>query len=69
MTGLADEKEDKLSINYIQRKLMSDIIDDYVDEHGKETNTMEDLLKDLEEERLIKYMDKNYHKKLSAMEL
>lgn len=48
---------------------MSDIIDDYVDEHGKETNTMEDLLKDLEEERLIKYMDKNYHKKLSAMEL
>lgn len=48
---------------------MGDIIDDYVNEFGKEVNTMQDLLKDLEEERLIKYMDQHYQRKLDSMEL
>lgn len=57
------------SIAAIQHKLIGSIIDEYVDLQAQETNTMQDLLEDLEQEKLLSYIDKVYKRKLDSMEL
>ena len=63
------EKQGKDSIAAIQHKLLGSIIDEYVDLDNKETNNMQDLLQDLDQEKLLSYIDQNYKRKLDSMEL
>jgi len=62
------ESQGKESIAAIQHKLIGSIIDEYVDLENKGT-TMQDLLADLEQEKLLSYIDKVYKRKLDSMEL
>jgi len=69
-SGRADvEAQGKDSIAAIQHKLIGSIIDEYVDLETKGANTMQDLLQDLEQEKLLQYIDKVYKRKLDSMEL
>jgi len=68
--GRADiENQGKDSIAAIQHKLIGSIIDEYVDLEMKGSNTMQDLLQDLEQEKLLQYIDKVYKRKLDSMDL